>query len=100
MEPGWYAGTERWNVDRVDTVLSVLIQRVTEAALLIDDPVTQLKILKSIPGIGLATGTVVLAFYDPQHYGIRDRYIHDEFFGKPRSIRVTDYPEILEELLK
>ena len=91
-------GRRGGNVDRVKTVPNEFVQRVTEAALLIDDPVTQLKTLKSIPGIGPATWTVVLAFYDPEHYGIGDRYILDEFFGEPRSIRATDYPKILEEL--
>jgi hypothetical protein len=91
-------GRRGGNVDRVESVPNEFVQRVTEAALLIDDPVTQLKTLKSIPGIGPATGTVILTFYDPEHYGIGDRYILDEFFGEPRTIRVTDYPKILEEL--
>jgi Fe-S-cluster formation regulator IscX/YfhJ len=86
------------NVDRVRTVPDEFVQRVTEAALLVDDPKTQLKTLKSIPGIGPATGTVVLAFYDPENYAIGDRYILDQFFGKDRVMRVTDYSDILEEL--
>jgi len=91
-------GRRGGNVDLVESVPNEFVQRVTEAALLIDDPVTQLKTLKSIPGIGPATGTAVLAFYDPEHYGIGDRYILDEFLGEPRTIRVTDYPKILQEL--
>jgi hypothetical protein len=91
-------GRRGGNVERVNTVPDEFVQRVTEAALLIDDPTTQLKTLKSIPGIGPATATVVLTFYDPENYGIGDRYILDEFFGKDRTIRVTDYPKILAEL--
>jgi hypothetical protein len=91
-------GRRGGNVDRVESVPNEFVQRVTEAALLIDDPVTQLKTLTSIPGIGPATGTVVLAFYDPEHYGIGDRYILDEFFGESRPIRATDYPAILQQL--
>jgi hypothetical protein len=90
-------GRRGGNVDRVDTVPDEFVQRVTEAALLTDDPTIQLKTLKSIPGIGPATGTVVLAFYDPENYGIGDRYILDEFFGEDRTMRVTDYPKILAE---
>jgi len=71
---------------------------VTEAALLTDDPTVQLKTLKSIPGIGPATGTVVLAFYDPENYGIGDRYILNEFFEEDGTMSVTDYPKILAEL--
>jgi hypothetical protein len=91
-------GRRGGNVERVNTVPDEFVRRVTEAALLIDDPKTQLKALKSIPGIGPATGTVVLTFYDPEDYGIGDRYILDEFFGEDRTIRVTDYPKILSEL--
>jgi hypothetical protein len=91
-------GRRGGNVERVNTVPDEFVQRVTEAALLIDDPTTQLKTLKSIPGIGPATATVILTFYDPENYGIGDRYILDEFFGEDRTIRVTDYPKILTEL--
>ena len=91
-------GRRGGNVDRVRTVPDEFVRRVSEAALLVDDPKTQLKTLKSIPGIGPATGTVILTFYDPENYGIGDRYILDQFFGEDRVMRVTDYPDILEEL--
>ena len=60
-------GRRGGNFDRVETVPNEFVQRVTEAALLIDDPATQLKTPKSISGIGPSTGTVVLAFYNPEH---------------------------------
>lgn len=91
-------GRRGGNVDRVRTVPDEFVRRVSEAALLVDDPKIQLKTLKSIPGIGPATGTVILAFYDPENYGIGDRYILDQFFGKEGQMGVTDYPDILEEL--
>jgi len=91
-------GRRGGNVERVGTVPDEFVRRVTEAALLIDDPTTQLKTLKSIPGIGPATATVILTFYDPENYGIGDRYILDELFGEDRTIRVTDYSKILAEL--
>jgi len=91
-------GRRGGNVERVNTVPDEFVQRITEAALLIDDPKTKLKTLKSIPGIGPATATVILTFYDPENYGIGDRYILDEFFEEDRTIRVTDYPKILAEL--
>jgi len=91
-------GRRGGNVDRVRTVPDEFVQRVTEAALLVDDLKIQLKTLQSIPGIGPATGTVILTFYDPENYAIGDRYILDQFFGEDRGMRVTDYPDILEEL--
>lgn len=86
------------NVNRVETVPDEFVQQVTEAALLTDDPTIQLKTLQSIPGIGPATGTVLLAFYNPANYGVGDQYILDEFFGEDRTMRATDYPKILAEL--
>jgi len=91
-------GRRGGNVDRVGSVPDEFVRRVTEAALLVDDPTIQLKALKSIPGIGPATGTVVLTFYDPEHYGIGDRYILHEFFGEEGQMGVTGYPDILAEL--
>lgn len=74
------------------------VQRVTEATLLPDDPKIQLQTVSSIPGIGDATGTVVLAFYDPTTYAVGDRYIIDVLFGEDRGFRRSDYPKLLEEL--
>jgi hypothetical protein len=74
------------------------VQRVTQAALLPDDPKIQLQTLSSIPGIGDATGTVVLAFYDPINYAVGDRYIIDVLFGEDRGFRRSDYTKLLEKL--
>jgi len=86
------------NIEKVNTVPDEFIQRVSEAAFLIDDPKVQLKTLRSIPGIGGATATVVLAFYDPETYAVGDRYIVHELLEEDRRMRVTDYPKILAEL--
>ena len=91
-------GRRNRNIEQVNSVPDEFVRRVSEAALLVDDPEIQLKTLKSIPGIGGATATVVLRFYDPEHYAIGDRYIVHEFFGEDRGMRITDYPKILEEL--
>ena len=92
------AGRRELNIEQVRTVPDEFVQLVSEAAFLVDDPALQLKTLQSIPGIGGATATVVLMFYDPESYAIGDRYIVHEFFGEDRGMRVTDYPKILAEL--
>lgn len=56
-------------------VPAAFVQRIREAAFLVGDPKLQLGTLTSIPGIGLATATVVLAFYDPTNYAVGDRYM-------------------------
>jgi len=73
------------------------VRLVSEAALLIDDPKRQLHTLDSIPGVGGAMATVVLAFYDPTNYAVGDRYIVDALFGEDRQMRFSDYPKILAE---
>ncbi|ADQ66914.1 hypothetical protein GL213_06645 [Halogeometricum borinquense] len=92
------AGRRSGNIERVNRVPDAFVRRVSEAALLVDDPEVQLKTLSSIPGIGSATATVVLTFYDPERYAVGDRYMVDLFFGEDRQMRVTDYPKLLSEL--
>ena len=86
------------NVERLSGVPDEFVRRVSEAALIVDDSKLQLKTLSSIPGIGNATATLVLAFYDPANYAIGDRYIVDALLGEDRAMRLTDYPVILDEL--
>ncbi len=92
------AGRRSGNIERVNQVPDEYVRRVSEAALLVEDPEVQLKTLSSIPGIGYATATVVLTFYDPERYAVGDRYMVDLFFGEDRQMRVTDYPKLLSEL--
>ena len=92
------AGRRSSNIERVNRVPDEYVRRVSEAALIIDDPEVQLKTLSSIPGIGYATATVVLTFYDPERYAVGDRYMVDLFLGEDRQMRVTDYPKLLSEL--
>jgi len=99
----------RWKLDnqpgRRDRYIEMMrstpeefVQHITEAALLPEDPKIQLQTLSSIPGIGDATGTVVLAFYDPTTYAVGDRYIIDALFGEDRGFRRSDYSDLLDEL--
>jgi hypothetical protein len=92
------AGRRSGNIERVNRVPDEYVRRVSEAALLVEDPEVQLKTLSSIPGIGYATSTVVLTFYAPERYAVGDRYMVDLFFDEDRQMRVTDYPELLSVL--
>jgi len=85
-------------IEKMRSVPEEFVRHVTEAALLVEDPKVQLQTLSSIPGVGDATGTVVLAFYDPVTYAVGDRYMIDLLLGKDRSMRKSDYPDLLEEL--
>lgn len=85
-------------IEQLNTVPDAFIRRISEAAFLLDDPKTQLETLTSIPGIGPATASVVLAFYDPTRYAVGDRYIVAALLDADRSMRTTDYALILTEL--
>lgn len=85
-------------IESMNTVPDKFVRRTTEAALLPGDSTVQLQTLSSIPGVGSATATVVLMFYDPTEYAVGDRYIMDTLFGEDRGMRANDYPDILNEL--
>ena len=85
-------------LEQINTVPEPFIRRISEAAFLLDDPKIQLETLTSIPGIGPATASVVLAFYDPTHSAVGDRYIVAALLDADRSMRITDYAPILTEL--
>lgn len=70
----------------------------SKAAFVVDEPKTQLDTLTSIPGVGDATASVILAFYDPERYCVGDRYIVHALLGEQRGMRATDYPKLLEHI--
>lgn len=74
------------------------VQRISEAAFLVDDPKLQLETLTSIPGIGPATATVILAFHDPTNYVVGDRYMVATLLGEDRNMQFSDYPRLLTAL--
>lgn len=98
----WKLDAQRGRRDRyiewMYGVPAAFVQRISEAAFLVDDPKLQLNTLTSIPGIGTATATVVLAFHDPRNYAVGDRYMIAALFGDDRALRLSDYPRILTEL--
>ncbi|WP_162994014.1 hypothetical protein [Halalkalicoccus subterraneus] len=98
----WKLNAQRGRRDRyiewMSEVPAAFVQRISQAAFLVNDPKLQLETLTSIPGIGPATATVVLAFHDPMNYAIGDRYIVAALFGEDRALRFSDYPRLLTEL--
>lgn len=93
-------GRSNLNVGRFADVPAGVIENITRAAFLMDDPKTQVKILSAIPGIGFATATVILAFRDPERYAVGDRIINEVVFGEEEEVTPTNYPKLLGELGK
>lgn len=91
-------GRRSGNIEKVRRLPEGFVQKVTEAALLIDDPKVQVNTLDSIPGVGAATASAILTFFDPENYAVGDQYLMDELLNKERTMGVSDYPKILQAL--
>lgn len=91
-------GRRSGNIEKVRRLPEEFIEKVTAATLLANDPKVQVSTLDSIPGVGAATASAILTFYDPENYAVGDQYLMDEFLDKDRTMGVSDYPKILQAL--
>lgn len=91
-------GRARLNVERLDDISEEVAEYITKAAFLAENPKQQVEILSTLPGVGAATPTVLLAFNDPENYAIGDRYMNDELLGKDKQITATSYPKLLKTI--
>ena len=64
------------------------VKRLTRLAFAAEDDAVKLTFLLQMQGIGTALSSVVLAFYDPQNYGILDSHAWRGLFGsqEPRGL--------------
>lgn len=92
------AGRRSGNIEKVRQLPEEFVETVTEAALLVEDPKVQAGTLGSMPGVGAATASAILMFYNPENYAVGDRYLMDEFLNKDRTMGISDYPKILQAL--
>jgi hypothetical protein len=58
------------------------IKDVSKLALENEDDEIRLKLFSTISGVGNAISSVILAFYDPQNYGVLDIHAWRRLFGK------------------
>jgi hypothetical protein len=63
------------------TVDDDYVRKVSELAFETDDDKTRLTLLCSIRGVGNALSSTILAFYDPNRYGVLDIHDYREIFG-------------------
>ena len=91
-------GRQKTNIERVQSVPKKFVEHVTKAAFEVDDPKIQMKTLNAIPGIGYATATVFLAFFDPERYPVGDRYINDVFLGDDYQVTPNNYLELVDAI--
>jgi len=55
-------------------------------------------LVPSLLRINSLGASAILTFYDPEQYAIGDQYLVDEFFDKDRTMGISDYPKVLQEL--
>ncbi len=91
-------GRAQLNIERLDEISEGVAKHITKAAFIAKDPKHQIEILSTLPGVGAATATVLLAFNDPENYAVGDRYMNDELLGEDKQITATSYPKLLEKI--
>lgn len=92
-------GRAQLNVDRASSVPNGVVEDVSRGALdSAESPKLQLKILNALPGVGYATASVLLAFWNPEEYAIGDRVINEAVLGKDEVVTPSNYRSLLEEL--
>jgi len=79
---GRLAGRQKLNLARLKDVDDGRIREITSQAFHAGDDETRLRLLTRIKGIGNALSSVILAFYDPQNYGVLDIHAWRGLFGK------------------
>lgn len=89
-------GRARLNTERLDSISEDVAKHITKTAFFAEDPKQQVEILSTLPGVGAATATVLLAFNDPENYVVGDRYMSGELLGIDKQITATSYPKLLE----
>lgn len=79
------------------------IRSVTRRALAlpVDQEATRIRELRRIRGVGVSLASVILAFYDPEHYCVYDIHVMREVYGRePRAMFASSkhYLRLLHDL--
>jgi len=76
------------------------VKRVTEEAFRETSESLRFRKLRTIKGVGAAVASVILAFYEPENYGVLDIHAWRELFGKEESnaFKESDFVRFTETL--
>ncbi|MCK4491251.1 MAG: hypothetical protein KAU03_01405 [Candidatus Altiarchaeales archaeon] len=88
----------RGNLKRAREIPDGVVELITETALKIKNDEYRVNVLKTLRGVGVGTASAILAFYDPENYGVGDTYIMDAFFSKEKTPTTREYLDILKIL--
>lgn len=88
---GRLKGRQKIFLNLLEPVKKDFIENVSKLAFQTEDDKTRLTLLTSIKGVGNALSSVILAFFEPNKYGVLD--IHDwrELFGKEHAAVFTSH---------
>ncbi len=81
---------------------SELVEKITEEALKLKEDEVKIRLLECLTGVGTAMASTILAFYDPENYGIVDEHVWDELFNEKgkRDFEIEEYLKVQEEFRK
>lgn len=97
---GRLAGRQKRFLRMIEDANDPFIRNVSKLAFEAADDETRIKLFCVIKGIGTALTSVILAFYDPDNYGIMDIHSWRELFGKEPNDLFSSHRYLLRFLNK
>lgn len=87
-----FKGRQMKVMRRAELTDDIVLRRVSKLVLNLDKKYDEYKIdlFCVFDGIGVAVASTILAFYDPENYGVFDIHVWRELFGKqPKNLHTT-----------
>ena len=83
---GRLKGRRNLNLARITDLDEWVIESITKLAFQVDGDRLKLKLLTAMDGVGLSVASVILAFHDPERYGVLDFHAWHGLFATDKKI--------------
>jgi len=83
---GQLKGRQLLNLKRLTTFNLSAVEKISKLAFEVNSDKLRIKLLTVIDGVGLAVASVVLTFYDPDHYGVLDFHAWNGLFKNSKKV--------------
>lgn len=97
---GRLTGRQKRLLKFIEGIDDQIIKNISKLAFKTKDDETRIKLFCVIKGVGTALTSVILAFYDPNNYGIMDIHSWREMFGKEPKDLFTSNRHLIRFLNK
>lgn len=97
---GKLIGRQKRLLKIIEGIDGLFVKNLSKLALKTDDEETRIKLFCVIKGVGTSLTSVILAFYDPNNYGIMDIHSWRELFGKEPKDLFTSNKHLIRFLSK